>query len=647
MSIRNLQYFKDDFWNRQREEFLSKEDGINGILLGQDWNLVGNTTANNPISLPSLDTFDEIYVEMFHSEGTIMHQEEFKKESLLFESTNTTHREILLDSIGDTNTYMTYDIENNTITATSIEGNVIDENSTNVFLGVYVKKTGTAEGELGANRVSYDDSVSELGASDVQGAIEKLDEKIDNIPSGGTGKSAYDYAKDNGYTGTEEEFAALMNTNFSTTYLTQKNPSGSGTFTFDGDAQFTGDITATDEDGNEISLVDIFESTNNLPSAGTKLIETLPANETTVTFTSDEITENTTLNAVYTSIFGVKLESANVENGVLTLTFEAQEEDMTVVALINATMSDSDETHLGDIDADEVKVDDTNLGLGVTNVQGALEKIVENVGGNVDGEIEKIKDTLGYTVSKNLLENTASSTTLNGITYTVNNDGSVTVNGTATSNIQIIISGKLYLPNGDYILSGCPEGGSEASYFLEVYSTTLGVFLYDVGQGINFSINRNESYYVRIRVKSGCTVENLTFYPMIRKADITDDTYEPFSGLDVDVRLNNILEWKLVGSVTSRTELTLPSNFKELYVKVESTYSSYTPTHPSYGICQGVIAKNILSSTKQYINLSHADGVCEVYASLSTLSLNRWYIGSTDMFTTSGSAYVKTTVYYR
>lgn len=423
MVVKNLQYFKEDFWNKQREEFLTKDDNINGILLGQDWNLVGNATANTSISLPSLDTFDEIYVEMFHSEGTIMHQEEFKKESLLFESTNTTHREILLDSIGDTNTYVTYDIENNTITATSIEGNVIDENSTNVFLGVYVKKTGTADGELGANRVSYDDSVSELGASDVQGAIEKLDEKIDekfdNIPSGGTGKSAYDYAKDNGYTGTEEEFAALMNTNFSTTYLTQENPSGNGTFTFDGDAQFTGDVTATDEDGNEISLVDIFESTNNLPSAGTKLIEILPANETTVAFTSDEITENTTLNAVYTSIFGVKLESANVENGVLTLTFEAQEEDMTVVALINATVSDSDETHLGDIDADEVKVDDTNLGLGVTNVQGALEELATKINDNT-ANIGNLETTANSLISSGTDDLTAGTTALaSGTIYCV------------------------------------------------------------------------------------------------------------------------------------------------------------------------------------------------------------------------------------
>jgi X-X-X-Leu-X-X-Gly heptad repeat protein len=89
----------------------------------------------------------------------------------------------------------------------------------------------------------------------------------------------------------------------------------------------------------EVALDELVETTNNLPSAGTKLVETLPAGETTVTFTSDEITSDMKLNAVYTSIFGVQLESASVEDGSLVLTFDVQEEDMTVMALINATMS--------------------------------------------------------------------------------------------------------------------------------------------------------------------------------------------------------------------------------------------------------------------------------------------------------------------
>lgn len=256
---------------------------------------------------------------------------------------------------------------------------------------------------------------------------------------GKDGKSAYEYAKEKGYTGTEEEFAEVL-ANTDTILSEAKSYTDTSVAELVGTAPETLDtleevaqaikenedvvtalnsaigskVNQSDLDNYyikdeidikltelsdsfssdasnityndttvEVALDELVESTNNLPSAGTKLIETLPANETTVTFTSDEITENTTLNAVYTSIFGVKLESVNVGNGVLTLTFEAQEEDMTVVALINATMSGDGETNLGDIDADEVKVDDSNLGLGVTNVQGALEKLKENAGGNV------------------------------------------------------------------------------------------------------------------------------------------------------------------------------------------------------------------------------------------------------------------------
>ena len=100
---------------------------------------------------------------------------------MLFESSNTTHREILLDSIQNAQTYATYDIETNTITATRIEGNVIDENSSDVFLGVYVKQTSTSDAAIPSMRVIYDDSKSNLGVDNMQDAIDKLDEKVDNM----------------------------------------------------------------------------------------------------------------------------------------------------------------------------------------------------------------------------------------------------------------------------------------------------------------------------------------------------------------------------------------------------------------------------------------------------------------------------------
>ena len=68
----------------------------------------------------------------------------------------------------------------------------------------------------------------------------------------------------------------------------------------------------------------------------------------------------------------------------------------------------------------------------------------------------KVKST-----GKNLLKNIATSQTINGITFTVNDDGTVLVNGTATAMAQINLVGtRQQLSKGKYIVSGCPTGGN-------------------------------------------------------------------------------------------------------------------------------------------------------------------------------------------
>lgn len=156
-------------------------------------------------------------------------------------------------------------------------------------------------------------------------------------------------------------------------------------------------------------------------------------------------------------------------------------------------------------------------------------------GGNSEDDLQEIKDTLGYTAGKNLLENTGTTTTKNGITFTVNNDGSVTVNGTATGLVSFNINDKFSLPNGEYILSGCPEGGDSSTYYLFMLASD-GLAPSDKGDGKTFVVNNNHISYVAIFIQSGVTLNNLTFYPMIRKASVTDDTYEPYNGIDVDTR---------------------------------------------------------------------------------------------------------------
>ena len=57
----------------------------------------------------------------------------------------------------------------------------------------------------------------------------------------------------------------------------------------------------------------------------------------------------------------------------------------------------------------------------------------------------------------NILKNTAKTQTINGVTFTVNKDGTVIANGTATAVSFIVINTFSYIANQDYMLSGCPK----------------------------------------------------------------------------------------------------------------------------------------------------------------------------------------------
>ena len=144
------------------------------------------------------------------------------------------------------------------------------------------------------------------------------------------------------------------------------------------------------------------------------------------------------------------------------------------------------------------------------------------------------RSTLGYQ-RKNLLKNTAASRTINGVTLTVNEDGSVTLNGTATATVFFEIRKGMLLETGrEYILSGCPVGGSTSSYALLIEDSSQGR-TWDFGEGIKFTAT-STNYDVKIRINVNYTAENLTFRPMLRYAEITDDAYEPYKP-SVDERL--------------------------------------------------------------------------------------------------------------
>jgi hypothetical protein len=126
---------------------------------------------------------------------------------------------------------------------------------------------------------------------------------------------------------------------------------------------------------------------------------------------------------------------------------------------------------------------------------------------------------------KNLLKNTATSKTTNGVTFTVNADGSVLANGTATSDAILAVGVRDFLTLGEtYTLSGCPSGGSSSTYAMTIANPS---WAYETGNGYTFTAASASVMEIRIIVKSGKTANNLTFYPML-EAGSAATPYQPY-----------------------------------------------------------------------------------------------------------------------
>ena len=135
--------------------------------------------------------------------------------------------------------------------------------------------------------------------------------------------------------------------------------------------------------------------------------------------------------------------------------------------------------------------------------------------------------------SKNLITFPYSSSSFqsNGITCTVNSDGSITANGTAATNSFAIISSLKFLQKGTtYTLSGCPENGSLDSYYLCI-TNSQGKRIndaFDIGEGKTFTFDAESTVFnLLLCIKQNNTVENLVFRPQIELGS-TASEYTPY-----------------------------------------------------------------------------------------------------------------------
>lgn len=157
--------------------------------------------------------------------------------------------------------------------------------------------------------------------------------------------------------------------------------------------------------------------------------------------------------------------------------------------------------------------------------------------------------------------------TINGMTYVVNGNGSISCTGNATATASIVLrrySEVWILPPGKYKLTGCPSGGSSSKYVIRVgtYSSGSTTWLgYDEGSGYEFTLTEEKQVVIQINIYSGYG-DSLTFTPTL-------------------VRLNG--GWVDLGTLTENTQSSISNTFSEFYIEV-TLYTGGTPRRQTFHI---------------------------------------------------------------
>ena len=148
----------------------------------------------------------------------------------------------------------------------------------------------------------------------------------------------------------------------------------------------------------------------------------------------------------------------------------------------------------------------------------------------------------GKVGAKNLLPYPWYETTksANGLTFTDNGDGTLTLGtGTASADTYFEFCRRfdysVFLQNGTYLCTGCPSGVPVGVSIAAMNTDSANRYI-DSGNGVEMPINGtalgNTGSYVGMsaEVKNGTVISTpITFKPMVRIAEDTDETYQPYS----------------------------------------------------------------------------------------------------------------------
>lgn len=183
--------------------------------------------------------------------------------------------------------------------------------------------------------------------------------------------------------------------------------------------------------------------------------------------------------------------------------------------------------------SDEAEVVTFADGADDTPMKSLVLKLVPHQEGSGDPSPDNVRPITGYTsvgvtrAGKNLCPRFTSGTG-SGLTYTVSDNGELTITGTNTGTAFKAVP--FTLPAGTYVLNGAPNNGQLTIRSSEgggAPSSEFSGSLDDYGSGATFTVSARASAWLNIRSTAG--THNQVYKPMIRLASISDPTYEPYT----------------------------------------------------------------------------------------------------------------------
>lgn len=238
-----------------------------------------------------------------------------------------------------------------------------------------------------------------------------------------------------------------------------------------------------------------------------------------------------------------------VTSGALATTLQNYVQNSTFNALVNR-VSDIENVIPSSTSASNPLVDNDTLSDELSNKQDLLifdDKPTNNsnnpvtsngVFNSVVANTKLIKDTVGWSGKNKLYQYTNVSQTYEGLTFTKNSDNSVSISGTFTGSAFASRGiGKITVSAGThkFIVNGRDFDNNK--FTIQIYDATHVAQLanYDTAGDhlLEFTVNEETEIEYRIGLRTGGTIpsgQSVTYYPMIRNADILDDSYEPYFG---------------------------------------------------------------------------------------------------------------------